>query len=422
MSDKRNGIDRRGFMKSMAVGAGAAAYGLNAATRARAQGANDRLSVAVIGCGVRGKGAHMPGLQRFADSHNVEITAVCDPWRAHREEAAALAEDWFGKAPRQCVSHREVLELDNIDAVMIASCDHQHGIHMKDFAEAGKDIYVEKPITMTLEELNIAYDAVMEHNVVVQVGTQLRSMSSMAGARKVYQEGTLGTVGRVEQHRNAWRPYWYQYMEPELTEDDVDWAEFCMPHAVKPFDPVFCSGWYGYREFSDGPLPGLGAHFIDLVHYITGAKVPESVVAHGGTYTWDDEHKFTCPDHIEALWTYPEGFMMNYCTNFGNGSGNTFRFYGDKGELDLVDWSRPMLTAHGAQGQEPAVEEPTPVEPVEQPDHIQNWVECIRERSKPNADIDAGYAHGVACIMAMRAFDEGKRMVFDPERREIHPG
>ena len=413
-------INRRGFMKSMAVGA--TAYSMAAVTRARAEGANDRLSVAVLGCGDRSKGSLMPGLHRYAESHNLEITAVCDPWHTQREEAAEMVESWYDKAPRQCVSHRALLELDNIDAVIIASCDPQHALQLKDCVEAGKDVYVEKPMAMTMEELDIAYDAVIRHNAVVQVGTQLRSMASMAGAREEYQKGTLGRVGRIEQHRNSWRPYWYPHIKSNLTEDDVDWAEFCMPHESKTFDSVFCSAWYGYRDFSDGALPGLGTHFFDLVHYITGAKFPESAVCLGGSYTWNDEHKFTCPDHIEALWTYPEGFLMNYCTNFGNESGNTFRFYGDEAEMDLADWSNPVLTSHGVRGKEPAVRETTKIEHVAQPDHIQNWVECIRSREKPNADIEAGYSHSIAAIMAMMSFDQGKRMIYDPEKREVRAG
>ena len=97
------------------------------------------------------------------------------------------------------------------------------------------------------------------------------------------------------------------------------------------------------RDFSDGPVPQLGIHFLDPVHFITGAGLPESCVSHGGTFTWNDEHRFDVPDHVQALWTYPEGFMVSYSTNFGNGSDNSVKISGDQGTLDISNWEEPLL-------------------------------------------------------------------------------
>ncbi len=142
---------RRDFLKTASLAA--AAVSMNAASYAKVNGANERLSVAVIGCGQRGAHAHMPGLHAHDKAFNAEVTALADPWRQKREAAAALAKDWYGREPRTFVSYRDVLELDDIDAVMIASCDHQHTTHLKAFAEAKKDIYCEKPLGMDLEKL-----------------------------------------------------------------------------------------------------------------------------------------------------------------------------------------------------------------------------------------------------------------------------
>ncbi|HNT88919.1 MAG TPA: Gfo/Idh/MocA family oxidoreductase, partial [Candidatus Hydrogenedentes bacterium] len=263
---------------------------------------------------------------------------------------------------------------------------------------------------------------VKEHGVVVQIGTQLRSMASMTGAREVYRTGALGTVGRIEQHRNGWRPYWYAYIKDDVKEEDLDWAEFLMDRPMRPFDPVTYSGWYGHRDFSDGPVPGLGSHFIDLVHYITGAQFPTSAVCLGGVYTWKDKHRFTCPDHVTALWTYSEGFMVEYTTNFGNDSGSSFKIFGDAAVMDLQDWSNPYLLPDGVRAKDPAVEKKTPIENVDHPDHVLDWLQCIRDRGTPNASIDAGYQHAVAVVMAMMAYDSGKRMVYDAATREIREG
>ncbi|GMU92780.1 MAG: hypothetical protein AMXMBFR4_18380 [Candidatus Hydrogenedentota bacterium] len=410
---------RRDFLKSAA--AGATALSMSAVSYARVVGANDRISVGIIGCGGRGIGAHMRGINTHAGAENVEITAVCDPWRPRREEAAALCKEWYGVEARQFVSYRDLLALDDIDAVTIASCDHQHTTHLKAAAEAGKDAYVEKPLGTNLDGVKKACDAVKKSNVIVQVGTQLRSMASMTGVREVYRTGVLGTVGRIEQHRNGWRPYWYSYIK-EVREDDVDWSEFLMDQPRQPFDPIVYSGWYGYRGFSDGPVPGFGSHFIDLVHYITGAQYPVSSVCQGGVFTWKDKYRFTCPDHVQATWVYPEGFMASYTTNFGNGSGNTFTIFGENGVLDLANGEKPMLSGDGAGPERRCVPQPRPVEHIERPDHMLNWLRCIRSRETPHAPIDAGYQHAVAVIMAMKAYDTGHRIVYDEEKRELRKG
>jgi len=394
---------------------------MSALSYSRVLGANDRISIGIIGCGSRGRDAHMPGVHAHAASQNIEITAVCDPWRVAREQAATKAKDWYGRTPRMFSSYRDLLALKDVDAVTIASCDHQHTTHLQAAAEAGKDAYCEKPLARRMDRLNAAYDAVKKAGVIVQIGTQLRSLPSFTGCRKLYATGLLGTVGRIEQCRNGERPYWYQYVK-DVKAEDIDWAEFLMDVPMRPFDPVLYSGWYGYREFSDGPVPGLGSHFIDLVHYITGARFPTHCVSLGGTFTWKDEHHFTCPDHVHALWTYPEGFMVSYSTNFGNGSGNSFKIFGDRGVMDMVQWTAPVITAEGAPKRRGEIRGRQPVEEVPMPDHFLDWLQCLRSRKTPNASIDAGYQHAVACIMAVQACDTGKRMIFDEAAREIREG
>ncbi|MHC4680722.1 MAG: Gfo/Idh/MocA family protein [Planctomycetota bacterium] len=403
---------RRKFLKTAT--AGSAALALSAASYSRVLGANDRISIGLIGCGGRGIGAHMAGVHAHQDTQNFEITAVCDPWRLRQEEAAAKAKEWYGREARKFSSYRDLVALKDVDAVMIASPDHLHTIHLEAVAKAGKDTYCEKPLAMRLDKLKTACDAVKEAKIVVQVGTQLRSYPTFAGCRELYKTGILGKVGRIEQCRNSEQPYWYRYVK-NVKAEDVDWKEFLGDRPYRPFDPLLYSGWYGYREFSDGPIPGQGSHFIDLVHYITGAKFATHCTCLGGTFTWKDEHNFTCPDHVQALWIYPEGFMVSYSQNFGNGSGNSFKIFGDAGVLDMVKWNAPILTAEGANSKKKGpIRGKNPVKEVERPDHYLDWLQCLRTRKTPNAPIDAGYQHAVAVIMAMRSYDT--------EAREIRPG
>ena len=414
-------VSRRQFLTNVSAGASVAALGLSAASYARVKGANDRISIGVIGCGVRGYAAHMTGIHKHDKAENVEITAVCDVWRVHRERAAARVKEWYGREARQCVSYRDVLGRKDIDAVMIASCDHQHTAHLEATAAAGKDVYCEKPLAMDFDKLKRACDAVRAAKIVFQAGTQLRSLPSMTGCRKLYKTGILGNVSRIEQRRNSTRPYWYGYLK-DAKRKDVDWDEFLMHRPKRPFRADLFTGWYGYRDFSAGPVPGLGSHFVDLVHYITGATFPTSAVCLGGTYTWKDAHKFTAPDHVQALWEYPQGFLVAYSTNFGNGGDNAFRMQGDQGTLDILHWNLPVLTAEGGSKKKGLIRGKKPVAPIQRPDHFLDWLQCLRSRKTPNASIDAGYQHAVAVVMAMRAYDTGRRQVYDAAKREIREG
>ena len=411
---------RRKFLKTAT--AGSAALALSAASYSRVLGANDRISIGQIGCGSRGVDAHMAGIHAHQDTQNFEVTAVCDPWRLRQEAAAAKTKEWYGREARKFSSYRDLLALKDVDAVMIASPDHMHTTHLEAAAKAGKDAYCEKPLAMTLDSLKKACDAVRAAKIVVQIGTQLRSFPTFTGCRELYKTGILGNVGRIEQCRNNERPYWYGYVK-DVKAEDVDWKEFLGDRPMRKFDPLLYSGWYGYREFSDGPIGGYASHYLDLVHYITGAKFPTSSVCLGGTFTWKDERNFTCPDHVQAMWIYPEGFMVSYSTNCGNGSGSSFKIFGDQGVLDMVNWNAPILSADGANSKKKGViRGKDPVKEVERPDHFLDWLQCLRTRGTPNASIEAGYQHGVAVILAMAAFDSGRRMIYDAEAREIRPG
>lgn len=394
---------------------------MSAVSYSRVMGANERISIGQIGCGSRGLGVHMPGVHKHDKSENIEITAVCDPWRVAREQAAAKTKEWYGREARQFSSYRDLLALEDVDAVMIASCDHQHTTHLQAAAEAGKDAYCEKPLAREMDKLNAAYDAVKKAGIVVQIGTQHRSYSPNVGCRDLYRTGILGTVSRIEQCRNMDKPYWYQPVK-DVKEEDIDWDEFVMGRTKRPFDPVLYSRWFGYREFCDGPVPQLGAHFIDLVHFISGATFPTSCVCLGGTFTWKDKYNFTTPDHVQALWVYPEGFMVSYSTNCGNWKGSRTMMFADEGLLDMSNESKPVYSGEGGGRRAGKIRGVNKVEQVPVPDHWLNWLQCLRSREAPVAPIEAGFQHSVACIMSVRSMDEGRRMTYDAERRDVREG
>ena len=414
-------LSRRKFIKNSAIAASGVGFlpeSLTILKQGRALGANDRIRIGIIGCGSRGNSVYVNGIYKHADKMNVEIVALCDPWRVSREQANSKVKELFGRDTKQVVSYKELLELKNIDAVMIASPDHLHTTHLEAAAQAGKHIYVEKPLAMDLDKLIRAVDAVKKAGVVVQVGTQLRSLPGMMGARELYRQGKLGKLSRIEECRNSQKPYWYGYLR-EVKEEDVDWKEFLGDRSSRPFNADEYSAWYGYYDFSHGPIPNLGAHFIDAMHFVTDAKFPESCVCLGDTFTWKDEHRFTNPDCIQATWIYPEGFLVSSSNNLGNGNGSVRNFYGDKGTLNMANWGSPTFTEEGAPRRDGTINGETPVAPIEIPDHFLNWLQCIRNNETPIASIEAGYQHAVAVIMAMKSYETGRKTTYDAKNRKI---
>ena len=233
------------------------------------------------------------------------------------------------------------------------------------------------------------------------------------------KSGAIGKVSRIEENRNGEKPYWYQYLDRDVKEADVDWKEFLGDRKMRPFNPEQYAAWYGHYEFSQGPVPQWGAHFLDTVHFIMASGFPESCMCTGGVYTWKDEHKFTTPDNVIATWAYPEGFMVTSSNNFGNSSGNTRKFYGTKGTLALDNWNVPTYSAEGGPMRDGKIRGKIDVTPIERPDHFLNWLQCLRTGETPHASIDAGYQHAIAVLMAVTSYETGKKTFYDHSKRAI---
>lgn len=382
----------------------------------RILGANDRISVAVIGCGGRGL---LGEILRYGQETNTEPVVVCDTWRQQREKAAAMVKEKLGKEPRMVVRYQDALAMKDVDAVLISSPDHQHCTMLRDVIRAGKDVYVEKPLAMNMKELIEAVDTVKKSDRVVQVGTQIRSAGSTVAARNFVASGGLGRIFKIEQSRNDHRPYWHKYAERPVQESDVDWHGFLMHAKPRPWDPDQYAGWYGYRDFSLGPQTGFMSHFIDTVHFVTGARFPKRVTALGGTFRWKDAR--TAPDSFEAILEYPEGFLVRYSTTFGTDANSFMKFFGTRGVMDGTNWTKPWILS-GQRDEPDSIAPETRIPELENTPHMKNWLECVRSRKEPQAPIDAGYQHAVACLMADESWVRGTRVVYDHARRRILAG
>ncbi len=390
--------NRREFLGTAAVAAVAVGNGVSGSVI----GANDRINLALLGVGQRGL---IREAVQFAEESGIRITALCDTWKGRPEKGAAYVKEQLGYEPDKLVDYRELFARNDVDAVLIATPDHQHCEMLSAAVKAGKDVYIEKPLANNFAELKTAVADVKASGLVVQVGTQIRSLPASRGAKELYQSGELGKVFKIEQSRNAAVPFWHQKARPNLKEADVDWRRFLFNKAYRPFDPDVYSAWMGYREFCLGVHTQLMVHFIDTVHYITGSAYPYEVTAMAGTYVYRDQR--TCADTMEIVMDYPrDGFLVRYSTAFGSGDGNFFRFFGENGTLNASRWSwnDPFIIEEG----NGKTTRPAPL--GDSTHHMKNFFDCIRSREKPSADIEAGFGHAVASLMAEKSLLE-KRAV-----------
>jgi predicted dehydrogenase len=437
MPDKpENTINRRSFLNRTASLLAGTALGATAASYGRIVGANDRLSLGHIGVGSRG-GELDWIVSRLKEKHNVEMTAVCDLWKVNREKAVLANRTYYGRPPRQFQYLEDLLLLKDVDAVLISTPDHSHSSILKLAAEAGKDVYVEKPMGNVLEEIKAARDAALEKRRIVQVGTQHRSEPYPQAACELIQTGALGEVSKVEIVWNYHGPRWRGRREvKELRAEDTDWRKWLMTKPPRPFDPQLYFEFRLYKEFSSGIADQWMSHALDLVHWFMGDKYPRSVVAHGGIFAWPDGREN--PDTFQALLEYPKGFMVSYSTSFGNDAPSFTRYMGKKATLmNIGGEGSPrykLVEEKGNHEDNPDIDRlraekdlllpgDKTLPPAGMGDldlhHMENWLACLRSRQQPHSTVSDGYAHSLACIMAAESFWAGKKLYYDPATETI---
>lgn len=437
MDSKEKQMDRRDFIqKTAVVAAGATALSSSALSYTRIVGANDRISLGHIGVGVRG--SELDGIvYELKDKKNAEVSAVCDLWSGNLDRAVSANTKYFGKAPRAFRHWNQLLELKDIDAVMISTPEHSHSPLLKIVAETGRDAYVEKPMGNVLEEVKAARDEVQKRKLIVQVGTQHRSEPYQIAVHDLIRTGALGEVTKYEIEWNYHGPRWRGRPEvKQIREQDTDWRAWLMTRPYIPFDPQLYFEYRLYKNFSNGIADQWVSHGIDLCHYFMGEGYPESVVANGGIFAWKDGREN--PDTFQALFTYPKGFLVSYATSFGNDAPGFTRIMGKKATLfnsggeGSPRWQ--IVEEVGNHEQDNDVDTKRKAKdillpgdtklppmgiPDEDPSHMTNWLDCLRARKQPNATVQNGFAHSVACMMAAKSYWTGKKMYFDEKTETI---
>jgi len=430
-------VNRREFLqKGALIAAGTAAVNSTALSYGRILGANERISLGHIGIGHRGTELDAMVAQ-LSHSKNVEMTAVCDLWIGNLDRAVAANQKYYSKAPRSQRVPEELLKLSDVDAVLISTPEHSHSPLLKMAVDAGKDVYCEKPMGNVLKEVKAARDAVLASKQIVQIGTQHRSEPYQIAARDFIRTGALGEVTKYEIVWNYHGPRWRGRPEvQQLREPDTDWRAWLMNKPYRPFDPQLYFEYRLYKDFSSGIADQWMSHGIDLCHYFMDESFPESVMAHGGVFAWQDGRE--TPDTFQALLKYPKGFLVSYATSFGNDAPSFTRIMGKKGTLlnsggeGSPRWQ--FVEEKGNHEEDFDVERKRVVKDILLPgdkalppagigdedlSHMTNWLDCIRSRQQPNATVQHGFSHSVACMMAAKSYWSGRKLYWDSKSEEI---
>ena len=424
-------INRRAFLgKSAAVIAGGVVLPRTALSYENIVGANDRISLGHIGIGSRGGDLDQIA-SKLKDSHHVEMTAVCDLWKVNREKATATNATYYGRNPRAVQYAEELLGMKDIDAVLISTPEHSHSPMLKLAVEAGKDVYVEKPMGNVMAEVKAARDTVVQSKAIVQVGTQHRSEPYPQAAQKISRSGALGDVSKIEIVWNYHGPRWRGRPEvKEIREQDTDWSHWLMTKPARPFDPQLYFEFRLYKDFSSGIADQWMSHAIDLVHWFMDDNFPTSVVSHGGVFAWHDGRE--TPDTFQALFEYPKGFLVSYSTSFGNDAPSFTRYMGKKATLINVGGEGSpryqLVEEKGTHEDDADIDQKRESKFITLPgdntlppmgiddltlEHMTNWFECMRSRKQPHSSVHAGFAQSVASMMAAESYWTGKKIFWD---------
>ncbi len=441
---------RRDFLKKASlIGAGFAfgTHTMNASSYRRILGSNDRVRVGIVGFSDRFRNTLSKNFMNHAPELNFELAGVSDLWNRRREEAAAFLQSkgWASPGFFKARNNEELYERKDVDAVIISTADFQHALHCAEAVSSGRDVYVEKPFAESLEDAKIALSAVEKSGQIVQVGSQRRSSPRYRSAFEFIRSGKFGDITTVEMTWNVNQPG--RWRRPELVaqirEQDTDWERFLLNRPKVPWNPRYYLEYRLFYPYSSG-IPGQWmAHQIDTVHWFSGLEAPRHAVASGGIYTWKDGR--TNPDTFTAVFDYgpfdkqENGFQVIYSSRFNNSAGGVKEYYYSNAGMINLDTNQISptggLTADDAevmglqsnlleQYELAAATEKIATDANTGTDsatslHVRNWMECIRSRKEPNAPAKAGFCHSVATIMATKALHSGKRVSWDPVRKEI---
>jgi len=373
--------------------------------------ASERVRVAVIGTHGRGT----DHAQMFASNPGAEVVAVCDVDEATFERPIRIVQEQTGKAPRVEKDFRRLLDDKSIDAVTIATPDHWHALMTVMACQAGKDVYVEKPVSHNVVEGRRMVEAARKYRRVVQGGTQRRSSPYVAEGIAQVHAGAIGKVGMAR----AWihqKRVNIGHGKPAPVPPGVDYAMWQGPAPERPFYPNrFHYNWHWFWNWGTGELGNNGIHGVDVARWGLRVDSPLAVSSGGGKYVFDDDQEV--PDTQIVTWEFPTACLVwehrMWSSHPMEGTGFGIAFYGDKGTLvigqnnwRIEDGGQKTTLGHsGAEGQAR---------------HVQNFLDCVKSRSAPSAEIEIGHLSTRLCHLGNIAFRLGRKLTFDGDREAFH--
>ncbi|MFN7996538.1 MAG: Gfo/Idh/MocA family oxidoreductase [Bryobacteraceae bacterium] len=370
--------------------------------------AQNAVRLGVIGTGGRGRFL----IEQFKEV-GARVAAVCDVYEPNLQKGKAAASEGaqtFGE-------YRRLLEDRSLEAVVIATPDHWHARMAIDAVEAGKDVYLEKPMSHTIPDGFALIDAVRRTHRILQVGTQRRSSELFQEAKA----GAMQQLGDIRLVTSQWLNYQAGLSKSPL-EGPLDWKQWLGSAPQRPVDPARFWNWYYFWDYSGGLLVGQAAHVIDAIQWYMGSQQPVAVTCAGGRVNLDGAE---IPETACLAIEYPENYLATFTIGYKAMRYNPYndqiiQFHGSKARLDLGRERYALYAASNAVEMKPEkeVNRPGSFGPATR-SHIRNFLECVRSRQEPNAPVEAGQATSMVLCMALDSLRAGKRVAWDAANRRV---
>jgi len=414
-------VTRRRFNKTAA-----AALAIAAAGPGRALGANERIRLGFIG--VANRGGQL--LTAFLEHADAEVVALCDVHRPTLEKARQRLE---GK-PAAYEDFRKLIERKDLNAVVIATPDHWHAIQTVDACDAGKDVYVEKPLSITVYEGRRMVEAARRNRRVVQVGTHRRSSALYARLAELTLAGKIGkiTVSRAYRLSNMY-PGGIGKAAPSDPPKDLNWEMWLGPRPLRPYQENIVPYKFRWWQLYSSQMGNWGVHYLDAIRWLTGELAPASVCAMGGRFAVDDDR--TIPDTMEATFEFASGRLAIFGQYEASGNpifprnpklaSPEIELRGTLGSLYVTTQSYEVVPERGGQFQdakprmEPIVDTSGKGEDVLTALHARNFLDCVKSRNRPNADVEIGHRSTTLSLLANISLATRSRLEWDAQREII---
>ena len=451
MSSQPESAGRRSFLKSV-TGAGVslgmastalAARGGHPAQSGRVIGANDKINIGVLGVG--GRGSYVASaFSKFGEKNNAcQIVAVCDVYEKRKKKAADQYKvDGY-------MDYREVLARKDVDAVIVATPDHWHARMALDAMDQGKDVYLEKPMCHTNEEIKALVNTVKETKRVLQVGSQTTSADQWWKARKAIADGMIGQVlmSQGSYHRNSVEGEWNYKIDPEAGpegkgENFIDWKMWLGSATKRPYDADRFFRFRKYWDYSGGIATDLFYHVVSPLNICWGeAQFPSKVMATGGIYVFNKDGR-EVPDTFHLMAEYAKGHSLVLSSSMANSQHIPGLIRGHEGTIVMVEHGmfertseyitvKPEVSRRRKQGSTEAekvaiggeayqtkfgtdeIRIPIDLSKDMMTAHIENFLDCVRSRQKPHLDVETGARAQAVINLAVQSYREGQVMYWD---------